>query len=73
MPEVRDHVQDILNAFRERCPDQVPDPVKISRIPNVISHDIRIFLEEKGYLKPESTPEEQSEEMEETLQSLGYF
>ncbi len=73
MPEVRDHVQDILNAFRERCPKQVPDPVKICRIPNVITHDIRIFLEEKGYLKPESTPEEQSEEMEETLRSLGYF
>ena len=66
-------MHDILNALRERCPDQVPDPVKIVRIPNVITHDIRMFLEEKGYLKPESTPEEQAVETEETLRSLGYF
>ena len=73
LPEVRDRMHGILNALRERCPDQVPDPVKIVRIPNVITHDIRMFLEEKGYLKPESTPEEQAVETEETLRSLGYF
>lgn len=73
LPEVRDRMHDILNGLRERCPDQVPDPVKICRIPNVITYDIRMFLEEKGYLKPGLMLEEQTGEMEETLRSLGYF
>ena len=72
-PDLRDHMRGILRTLRERSPKQVPDPVKIVRIPNIITHDMQVFLEEKGYIKPEATPDEKPRETEETLRSLGYF
>lgn len=72
-PEVRGRMRATLNALRARAPEQVPDPVKICRIPFVITLEIRQFLEGKGYLKPEDVTGPGAAENEELIRGLGYF
>jgi hypothetical protein len=34
LPEIRDRMRKILGDMKARAPEQVPDPVKICRIPS---------------------------------------
>jgi len=73
LPEIRDRMRKILGDMKARAPEQVPDPVKICRIPFVITYEMRKFLVEQGYLKPEDMTGPDAAETEELIRGLGYF